>query len=117
MLIPRDVASLAARATQATTGYWPEYPVAVPAPSHRLREGDELVEGFSPTVVKAHVRVFFGGFLVAVDRYRGVLRAGAVWFERDHRGKERHITGCVLRAVAGLERGGPDEFFVLDRFE
>src|SRR5271169_4632952 len=84
--------------------------------SHRLREGDELVEGFAPTVVEAHVCVFFGGFLIAVDRDRGVLRSGAVRFEQDHRGKERYA-GCALRAIAGLERGGPDEFLVLGDFE
>jgi hypothetical protein len=49
--------------------------------SHLLREGDELVEGFAPTVVKAHLRVLLGDLFVAVDRDRGVFGAGAVRLE------------------------------------
>src|ERR1700730_8747978 len=72
------------------------------SPAHFLREGDELVEAFAPMVVEAHVRVLFSALFVAVDRDRGVLRASAVRFEQDHRGKEQHA-GCVLwDAVAGF---------------
>ena len=64
-----------------------------------------MVEGFAPTLVETHIRVLFGAFLIGVDRDRGVLRAGAVRLQQDHRGKERHA-GHVLWAVPGLERGG-----------
>jgi hypothetical protein len=48
---------------------------ALPARSHPLREGDELVERFAPPIVEAHIRVFFGAFFVTVDRDRRVLSA------------------------------------------
>src|SRR5712691_3617533 len=32
------------------------------AHSHFRREGDELVEGFAPAIMEAHIRVLFGAF-------------------------------------------------------
>jgi hypothetical protein len=65
-----------------------------------FREADELVEGFAPTVVEARGRMLFGARFIAVDHDCGVLYARAVRFEQDDRGKERHVSGHVLRAVA-----------------
>src|ERR1700730_15342348 len=91
--------------------------------SHPLRERDELVEGFAPTLLEAHLRVLFSTVFVGMDRDRCVFCAGAVRLEQDHRGKKKRAVrifrpiGGLARAITLLERAGPNELFVLDHFE
>ena len=86
-----------------------------------LDDRDELVERFSPTLVKSHRFVLLARFFVAVKNERRVPCSVSMRLKRNDRGKEERNTGRRLRRlawpIAGRQRIGSNELFILDDFE
>src|SRR4051812_12252708 len=90
--------------------------------SHFFRVGDELIEGFAPSLVEAHLLVSFAAFFIPVHREGRICCPASLGLERENRRKDDRCAGesvgrLARRTITRSEGNRPHELSVFDNFK
>src|SRR5437867_3698309 len=85
--------------------------------SHFLCVGDELIERFAPSIVKAHLLMSLAAVLVFMHCESGIFGPASLRLERDDRRKGKRVGSLARRTVTRGKRNRPNKRFVFDDFE